>query len=828
MKKTLHLLAFLALFCLPWVGLAQTEVLIGEGTTTSQYLPGYNFYNYSISQQIYTADEIGLPGSITSVAFQNTGSEKTRTYNVYFALTDKNEFTSTSDWVPMSDADLVFAGTVTFPVGVWTSIDLDVPFAYDGTSNLIITVTDVTGIYTSSPHMSCLTTTATNQSLYKYQDSSPFTVSGPGVTGTRPAFKNQIVLTIIPNGGAAICSKPASLNVFGITSDEATFSWSNTDAGLYQFESKPAADTVWGQWAPQSDTVFTLYSLSPNTAYSARVKALCPDGTESGYRSLNFRTACAAISALPFSMGFEDADLISTSANVDKFPWCWTRINDATSTSYTYYPYCNTSYPYSGSRSLQFTGGTSTTLPEVQVAVLPPLDVDIYPMNANRVTFWARTSGASYSKVLYVGTLSDPADFNSFAFVDSVVVTGTTYAKFSVPLFAANPSDPYIAIWAKKNNGTLYLDDLTLEEMPSCLEVASVAVSGATSSSLTLSWVPNEANPNASYSIYIISENGNILVASGINGTSFSVDGLNPNTQYTLGVQANCPAGDAAIMTATGRTTCAAYHLPFSESFDATLASDPCWAGASSPTADEVLYGSSLNLGANSIWTYSSSESNGLPAGHYRVNIYGTSCKKWMVTPEIDLSSASNPLLTFDAAFTKYSGTAPAEGFESNSSQLFYVLVTADGGLSWQLLSNVSLASIASTSYLTQYLSLAPYAGQTVRLAFYAQSTVSGGDNNLHLDNILVSESTGSICYAVSDIAVSSVTSSSAILSWLDLNNPVASYVVYDMNDSGAVYAVVDQLSVELSGLYPNTLYTFGIAASCSDGDIQLPVTSYQ
>ena len=435
MKKTLQLLALLALLCVPWVGRAQVEVSIGEGTTTNSYLPGYNYYNYSISQQIYTADEIGMAGSIASVAFQNTGSEKTRTYNVYMALTDKDEFLSTSDWVAMSEADLVYSGSVTFAVGEWTTIEFETPFSYDGTSNLILTVTDVTGIYSSSPHMSCLTFSATNQALYKYQDSSPFNVSAPGVTGTLPAFKNQIVLGIIPGGSGPICTKPATLNVFDITSEGASFSWSGTEAGLYQFETKTAADSIWSIWAPQTDTSFGFFSLNPNTAYNARVKALCSDSLGSGYKTVNFRTACAPIS-LPYVMGFEDGDLMGTSTSMEKFPWCWTRINDATSSSYNYYPVCNnsSSYVHTGSRYLQFTGGTSASYPEVQVAVLPPLDVTLYPRNANRITFWGRSSSASYNKVVYIGTMSDPTDFNTFVLIDSVVVSGTTYTKYAVPL----------------------------------------------------------------------------------------------------------------------------------------------------------------------------------------------------------------------------------------------------------------------------------------------------------------------------------------------------------------------------------------------------------
>jgi hypothetical protein len=120
-----------------------------------------------------------------------------------------------------------------------------------------------------------------------------------------------------------------------------------------------------------------------------------------------------------------------------------------------------------------------------------------------------------------------------------------------------------------------------------------------------------------------------------------------------------------------------------------------------------------------------------------------------MVTPSIDLSNAASAQLSFDVAFTTYSGTNPASGFESNSSQTFMVLVSTDGGVTWPEANavkwqneggNYTLASLSSTEYINQVINLNQYLGQDIRIAFYAQSTTSGGDNNLHLDNIAVTE----------------------------------------------------------------------------------------
>ena len=55
---------------------AQT-VTIGdlEGASNDSYLPMNSLYNYSYSQQIYTADEIGMVGTISSITVWLYGNE---------------------------------------------------------------------------------------------------------------------------------------------------------------------------------------------------------------------------------------------------------------------------------------------------------------------------------------------------------------------------------------------------------------------------------------------------------------------------------------------------------------------------------------------------------------------------------------------------------------------------------------------------------------------------------------------------------------------------------------------------------------------------------
>ena len=173
------------------------EVVIGYGgTETNQYLPSYSYYNYTLSQQIYTADEIGTSGLITSVAFYNGGSTKTRVYDIYMVNTNKTSFEGVNDWISVTEEDLVYSGSVTMNASVWTTIVLDTPFDYNINSNLAIIVDDNTGSYTNSPHMACRVFDADgNQALRIYSDGTNYNPYNPTqYNGTLHSVKNQITL----------------------------------------------------------------------------------------------------------------------------------------------------------------------------------------------------------------------------------------------------------------------------------------------------------------------------------------------------------------------------------------------------------------------------------------------------------------------------------------------------------------------------------------------------------------------------------------------------------------------------------------------------------
>ncbi len=175
------------------------SIEIGQGTTTNTYLPSYSYYKQALTQQIYTADEIGTAGNIKGIAFYNEGATRTRIYDIYLKTTTKNSFTSKTDWIAVTASDKVFSGEVTMVANAWTFIVFDTPFEYDGISNIVIVIDDNTGRYDSSPYMSCsVYNTNSTQAIYTYDDNTNFNPMSPSSSTHNAALsvKNHIHMGI--------------------------------------------------------------------------------------------------------------------------------------------------------------------------------------------------------------------------------------------------------------------------------------------------------------------------------------------------------------------------------------------------------------------------------------------------------------------------------------------------------------------------------------------------------------------------------------------------------------------------------------------------------
>ena len=656
-----------------------------------------------------------------------------------------------------------------------------------------------------------------------------FVWKNDGSVGTQPG-------AIISNVSVApvVCQQPENLTATNITAYTADISWDENDAiASFTVEYGPHGFT------PGEGTTFTitgtnettLTDLIPVTQYDIYVKSICSDGSESVNSFIMFQTACVGIDALPITWDFDNNLTAGTSTY--PLPACWDRIVTAPTTQYPY-AYNSSSYAHSGTRSLYFYNYYPNA-----IGILPGIDADAFDIQDLQLSFYARFGSSSTSYIrLDVGVMTDPTVDSTFTLVQSVPLT-TSYQSdpFVVSFSNYTGNGTYIAfrntsLSTSTSTTYIYIDDVTLEEAPSCSKALYLA-STPNAFSADLTWMAQGEDFDVYYKTAADDDYTVVTDVTLVEGV-FTLTGLSASTTYTWYVVTNCDDTVYTSGTATFTTSCAPEMAPFIEDFNAGTTLPNCW-GRYTGLASDVFAGGALTS-TTSGWLFTNI--NVFGEYHPKVNIYGTGCKYWLVTPEIDLSELTEPALTFNLALTKYNTALPIADSTAQLDDKFMVIISTDNGNTWSA-SNATVWSNDSTGdYVYNHISytgeevtisLEDYAGQIIRIAFYGESTVTGGDNDLHIDNVVVSEAPS--CSAPSQVIVSEIDQTSAVVTWTETGTASSWILEYDTAGfelgTGITIAITDGVpTATLTDLEPFTSYEVYIQAVCPDGGNSNPATS--
>ena len=209
MKKVFLFLTMLLFVFVGEMKAVNKEVEVGTASTTNSYIPTYTYYDYSVTQQIFTPAELQFAGTINSISFDVASGSQTRTLNVYMKHVTRSVFAGTSDWEQLATSDMVVsAKSVSFAAG-WVTITLDTPFEYNGTDNLLICVQDATGNWASS--ISFRVYSYGSGALRAYRDGTPYDVTNL-TGGAKINYKNHMKVSMdVELGPAAMVVTPAPI-----------------------------------------------------------------------------------------------------------------------------------------------------------------------------------------------------------------------------------------------------------------------------------------------------------------------------------------------------------------------------------------------------------------------------------------------------------------------------------------------------------------------------------------------------------------------------------------------------------------------------------------
>lgn len=739
MRKAL-LLAMFAFLFLGMVGslIAQANVTIGSGTgvntTSSAPTPYGTFYKNFRQQYLILASEIedagGGAGNINSVAWevQNLNTcVAMPNFTIKMKQTTQTQFTTTFE---VGDYTTVFTAAEFMPVVGWNTHTFSTPFAWDGTSNIIVEIVTSLIPVAYTQNASVFFTPTSFQSALRYQSDTLPAIDG--TTGTLSPNRANIrfnmpalVVTNPPN--PAVLVSPAIGNY---TMMPAVLNWAS-GGGV------PASYDVHFGTTPDppyvTNTVNTSYTptVSGGTTYYWKIVPRNANGTASNCPVWNFRTPTAT--------------MIAESFEATTFP----PLGWANQTGFSR----STSYASHGTASAY--KYTSSTAP----AILSTPIVNV--VQGSTIQFHARTTATNDNQRIQVKYSTDRTNWTNVG-EQITLAANAEFAMYSVDLSSAT-GNYYIGLEVSTTSlaGGVYIDMIFAPEVvpvaPDAVTLSAPADAATNVNEIvTFTWTgASTGGIPTGFKLYLdTNPNPSTLYATATASPYTVTAPLNYGATYYWRVVATNAAGDApssATRSFTVRQNPVVSTFPWNVNFGTTT-TDPF--PPANWTKHSGVLATPTTLGAHPTGSWIQDDWRNIttePNKAARINIYST-LNGWLITPPINLPG-NDYQVEFDLCLVDYANSNPPEA--TGPDDKFAVLV--GDGTSWTPANLLRMWDNEGSPYVYNniatagervILSLAGHTGMRY-IAFYGISTVSNADNDLMIDNVTVRQSPSTPIFSI-------------------------------------------------------------------------------
>ncbi|TSA27759.1 hypothetical protein D4R71_01675 [bacterium] len=284
-----------------------------------------------------------------------------------------------------------------------------------------------------------------------------------------------------------------------------------------------------------------IIGLSANTTYDWYVRSDCGAKETSDWAGAEtFTTACVAVTTFPWTEGFEDAWVGSPTA-----PPCWLVV-DNNADGDKWYQNTVLAYVHSGTKSA--TIYTDYNSANDDWLITAPLDLSATDY---RLKFWTRARSTYEPEELQVLLSTTNTDLSSFTNVlmASTLIDFTTYTEYTLSLDAYHSSTVYIAFvrnQAPADGYYLYIDDVTVEEIPSCPAPTALTETNIGIKSADLGWTEAGTATTWEYDYGLIGYGPPAGAGTSTTSKPVNITGLSANTTYDWYVRADCGAKETS------------------------------------------------------------------------------------------------------------------------------------------------------------------------------------------------------------------------------------------------------------------------------------------
>jgi len=554
------------------------------------------------------------------------------------------------------------------------------------------------------------------------------------------------------------CPPPTTLAVNSITQTSANLTWANPGgATSWEYDIQPVAAPIPAGAGIQtsSNTINPVTPLTVNTAYRFYVRADCGNGTFSAWAGpFVFNTLCSTF-PVPFQEGFNSGSTTES---------CWTVLNSNGDTDLWDMNYATN--PFEGNQcaaiNTDFNAGANNDW------LISP---QIVLTGNQRLKFHYRvqsTGEPNDFRVMLSTNGPSPADFTT-TLIPLTSYSNTTYVQRIVSLVGY--TGPVNIAWHIPNGGLdgwrLYIDNVIIEDLPTCPEPTLLSSSNVLAHEATLTWT--NGNTETAWQVLALpcGSPAPTAAATGFvdvppTGSPFVLTGLDASTCYDVYVRAVCAAND--ISPWTGPTT---FTTQVEPPVCGGTFTDP--GGPTANYADNTSSTVTICPPAGQVVTVTFTEFNTEPSWDGLYVYDGNS----VAAPQI--SSPNGPGLGPTTAPGAYWGTTIPGPFMSTS---------ADGCLTFKFGSDSSVN----------------------RPGWIANVTCAPAPN----------------CAKPTALTATNITTTSALLGWTESNPLVTSWDVIIVPLGSPVplatdpgFFTVTTNPALVTGLNPGTQYTFYVRANC-------------
>lgn len=431
---------------------------------------------------------------------------------------------------------------------------------------------------------------------------------------------------------------------------------------------------------------------------------------------------------------------------------------------------------------------------------------------SDQVSFYAGGTGATFPESFDVKlstTGTNPSDFTvllgSETTISDVDDLGE-YINYTYNLSSYAGQPVYVAIVATSTAAFhLYVDEFSVEALPSCPKPSSLAFENLTATSLDLTWNPggNETEWLVKYGVADFDPNtqGSGISVTGTANTS--IGNLEANTLYNIYVRSICGgsegesefAGPLALV-----TPCLPAITPFFDGFEnnTTQGSDlaGCW-------SQEIVTGASWKVN-NSI-----TMNNRAPrTGAWNIYIaYGS--EAWMFYP-IEVESGISYTLTFYARESNVSGADVSASYGLSNSSVDMVNEI------------IPYTEIMDGDYQEVSGTFIPEASGIIYIGIKGHMNGGFFPFYMALDDVSVTETQS--CLNPTGLQADAATPTTADISWTPGGSETEWLVKYgepgfDPATEGESILVSGSPNVTISELIPAHIYTVFVQAQCGGTD---------